>query len=91
MGSPLPNFRYAVMLARSKFAEYRALSNSKSAERRMRNSGPQESHNRASTLACHWERMYVELLAAGKKDNRQSAAQGSRSCFGQQQRRRFAS
>jgi small subunit ribosomal protein S20 len=44
--------------------------NTKSAERRMRNSARKQAHNRSAKSRLHTlERNYLELLGAGKKDD----------------------
>ena len=56
--------------------------NTKSAERRMRNSARKKAHNRSIKSRLHsLERRYVELLAAGKKDEAAKALPSVSSAF----------
>ena len=56
--------------------------NTKSAERRMRNSARKQLHNRSTKSRLHTlERSYLELLAAGKKDEAAKAFQTISSAF----------
>ncbi len=56
--------------------------NTKSAERRMRNSARKHSHNRSVKSYLHTlERGYLQLLGAGKKDDATKALQTISSAF----------
>jgi small subunit ribosomal protein S20 len=56
--------------------------NTKSAERRMRNSARKALHNRSIKSRLHTlERSYLELLTAGKKDDATKAFTGLSSAF----------
>ena len=56
--------------------------NTKSAERRMRNSARKQSHNRSMKSRLHTlERGYLELLGAGKKDDAAKALRTISSAF----------
>jgi len=56
--------------------------NTKSAERRMRNSARKHSHNRSLKARLHtMERGYLELLGTGKKDDAAKALQALSSAF----------
>lgn len=56
--------------------------NTKSAERRMRNSARKQLHNRSLKSRLHTlERGYLQLLEAGKKDEAAKALQGITSAF----------
>ena len=56
--------------------------NTKSAERRMRSSARKRSHNRSIKSRLHTlERRYIELLAAGKKDDAAKALPAVSSAF----------
>lgn len=56
--------------------------NTKSAERRMRNSARKQSHNRTIKSRLHTlERAYIQLLGAGKKDDAATALRGISSAF----------
>jgi len=56
--------------------------NTKSAERRMRNSARKRLHNRSKKSYLHTlERAYVKLLGAGKKDDAKKALQNITSAF----------
>ncbi len=51
--------------------------NTKSAERRMRNSARKQAHNRSAHTRLHsLEKKYAQLLGAGKKDDASKALQG---------------
>jgi small subunit ribosomal protein S20 len=56
--------------------------NTKSAERRMRNSARKQSHNRSIKSRLHTlERSYLELLGSGKKDDAAKALRNMSSAF----------
>ena len=56
--------------------------NTKSAERRMRNSARKQQHNRAIKSRLHTlERGYLELLSSGKKDDASKAFRAISSAF----------
>ncbi len=56
--------------------------NTKSAERRMRNSARKQLHNRSAKSRLHTlERGYLDLLAAGKKDEAAKALRSISSAF----------
>jgi small subunit ribosomal protein S20 len=56
--------------------------NTKSAERRMRNSARKQSHNRSMKSRLHTlERGYLELLGTGKKDDAAKALRTISSAF----------
>lgn len=56
--------------------------NTKSAERRMRNSARKSLHNRSIKSRLHTlERDYLDLVKAGKKDDAKKAFQGLSSAF----------
>ncbi|HSU53992.1 MAG TPA: 30S ribosomal protein S20 [Candidatus Dormibacteraeota bacterium] len=56
--------------------------NTKSAERRMRNSARKRLHNRSIKSRLHTlERGYLQLLGAGKKDDAGKALRGLSSAF----------
>ncbi len=56
--------------------------NTKSAERRMRNSARKEVHNHAVKSRLHTlEKSYLALLTAGKKDEAAKSLQGLTSAF----------
>ena len=56
--------------------------NTKSAERRMRNSARKQSHNRSMKSRLHTlERSYLELLGSGKKDDAAKALRTISSAF----------
>ena len=56
--------------------------NTKSAERRMRNSARKQAHNRSAKSRLHTlERNYLELLGAGKKDDAAKALPAVSSAF----------
>ena len=56
--------------------------NTKSAERRMRNSERKHAQNRSVKSRLHTlERAYLELLGAGKKDDATKALRGIASAF----------
>lgn len=56
--------------------------NTKSAERRMRNSARKRLHNRSIKSRLHTlERAYLKLLGAGKKDDAAKALQNISSAF----------
>lgn len=56
--------------------------NTKSAERRMRNSARKQLHNRSLKSRLHTlERGYLQLLEAGKKDEAAKALRGISSAF----------
>jgi small subunit ribosomal protein S20 len=56
--------------------------NTKSAERRMRNSARKQQHNRAIKSRLHTlERGYLELLSSGKKGDAAKAFQSISSAF----------
>jgi len=56
--------------------------NTKSAERRMRNSARKQQHNRAIKSRLHTlERGYLELLSSGKKDDATKAFRAISSAF----------
>jgi small subunit ribosomal protein S20 len=56
--------------------------NTKSAERRMRNSARKQLHNRGLKSRLHTlERGYLQLLEAGKKDEAATAFRGITSAF----------
>jgi len=56
--------------------------NTKSAERRMRNSARKEARNRSVHTRLHsLEKKYAQLLGAGKKDEAAKALQGVLSAF----------
>jgi small subunit ribosomal protein S20 len=56
--------------------------NTKSAERRMRNSERKHAHNRSIKSRLHTlERGYLDLLGAGKKDDAAKALRGISSAF----------
>ncbi|MDB6110565.1 MAG: ribosomal protein [Pedosphaera sp.] len=52
------------------------MSNTKSAERRMRNSARKQTHNRSINTRLHsLEKKYLQLVGAGKKDEASKAFQ----------------
>jgi small subunit ribosomal protein S20 len=56
--------------------------NTKSAERRMRNSARKSLHNRSIKSRLHTlERSYLELVSSGKKDDAAKALRGLSSAF----------
>ncbi len=56
--------------------------NTKSAERRMRNSARKRLHNRSTKSRLHsLERQYLQLLGAGKKDDAAKSLQTITSAF----------
>lgn len=56
--------------------------NTKSAERRMRNSARKQLHNRSIKSRLHTlERSYLEMLGTGKKDEAAKALPGLSSAF----------
>jgi small subunit ribosomal protein S20 len=56
--------------------------NTKSAERRMRNSARKQLHNRSAKSRLHTlERGYLDLMAAGKKDEAAKALRSISSAF----------
>jgi small subunit ribosomal protein S20 len=56
--------------------------NTKSAERRMRNSARKQQHNRSIKSRLHTlERGYLELLSSGKKDDATKAFRAISSAF----------
>lgn len=56
--------------------------NTKSAERRMRNSARKQSHNRSIKSRLHTlEKSYLELLGAGKKEAAQKVLSSVSSAF----------
>ena len=56
--------------------------NTKSAERRMRNSARKQAHNRSIKSRLHTlERSYLDLVGAGKKEDAAKALSGISSAF----------
>jgi len=56
--------------------------NTKSAERRMRNSARKKAHNRSLKSRLHsLEKKYAQLLATGKKDEATQALRGLSSAY----------